>query len=285
MAPRARVKSARDCIASSHVLPMPAQYQDTTRRRRLYTQNVAKYIRVSTSLQDFQRQEDGLNQYIERNSNWKLYGSFDDMASGKNDQRVGFQNMMKAARGRRFQILILWDLDRLGRSLVDLISNCNELMSLGIDIHFINANMVLNNSPETQFTFHILGAAAQFERNLISRRTKEGIAAAKKRGVRFGSPLKITPAHHPKLIKMWEDGVTIPKMAKAFNVSTTTIRRYRRSLGLPARGKDHLRDITKRPEWASVALKNKSKYTHINGIENAMTWSQKRADEYWAKRA
>jgi DNA invertase Pin-like site-specific DNA recombinase len=207
------------------------------------------------------------------------------MASGKDDQRIGFQNMMKAARGRRFKILILWDLDRLGRSLVDLINNCNELMSLGIDIHFINANMVLNNSPETQFTFHILGAAAQFERNLISRRTKEGIAAAKKRGVRFGSPLKITPAHHPKLIKMWEDGVTIPKMAKAFNVSATTIRRYRRSLGLPARREDHLRDITKRPEWASVALKNKSKYTHINGIEKAMTWSQKKADEYWAKRA
>jgi len=41
----------------------------------------------------------------------------------------------------------------------------------------------------------------------------------------------------------------------------------------------------RRPEWASVALDNKSKYTHINGIENAVTWSQKRADEYWAKRA
>jgi hypothetical protein len=54
----------------------------------------------------------------------------------------------------------------------------------------------------------------------------------------------------------------------------------------PEEGKDQLRDIAKRPEWASVALDNKSKYTHINGIENAiMTWSQKRADEYWAKRA
>ena len=207
------------------------------------------------------------------------------MASGKNDQRVGFQNMMKAARCNRFQILVVWDLDRLGRSLVDLISNCNELMELGIEIHFVNANMVLNNSPETQFTFHILGAAAQFERNLISRRTREGMAAAKSRGVKFGSPLKIAPENHHKLIKMWEKGITIPKMAKAFNVSTTTIRRYRRSLGLPARGKDHLRDITKRPEWASVALDNKSKYTHINGIEKAMTWSQKKADEYWSKRA
>ena len=251
----------------------------------MISKRVVKYIRVSTDMQDFSRQEDGLNEYIERNKDWEFYASFDDMMTGKHDQRDGFQRMMKSARSHRFQVLVVWDLDRLGRSLVDLINNCNELMSLGIDIHFINANMVLNNSPETQFTFHILGAAAQFERNLISRRTKEGMAAAKSRGVKFGSPLKIAPENHHKLIKMWEDGVTIPKMAKAFNVSTTTIRRYRRSLGLPARGKDQLRDITKRPEWASVALKNKSKYTHINGIENAMTWSQKKADEYWAKRA
>ena len=250
-----------------------------------YTKTLGKYIRVSTTLQDFRRQEDGLNHYIEKYPNWNLFGSFDDMASGKDDQRIGFQNMLKAARCRRFQILVVWDLDRLGRSLVDLINNCNELMELGIEIHFVNANMVLNNSPETQFTFHILGAAAQFERNLISRRTREGMAAAKSRGVRFGSPLKIAPENHPKFIRMWDGGSTVSEIAKEFNVSNTTVKRYRKSLGLPARGKDQLRDITKRPEWASVALDNKSKYTHINGIENAMTWSQKRADEYWAKRA
>ena len=122
------MNSRGDCIASSPVLPTPALDHDTTRRRPLYTQNIAKYIRVSTSLQDFQRQEDGLNHYIDRKIDWKLYGSFDDRASGKSDQRIGFQNMMKAARGRRFQVLVVWDLDRLGRSLVDLISNCNELM-------------------------------------------------------------------------------------------------------------------------------------------------------------
>ena len=162
--------------------------------------------------------------------------------------------MMKAARSRRFQILVVWDLDRLGRSLVDLINNCNELMELGIEVHFVNANMVLNNSPETQFTFHILGAAAQFERNLISRRTREGMAAAKSRGVRFGSPLKIAPENHPKFIRMWDGGSTVSEIAREFNVSNTTVKRYRKSLGLPARGKDQLRDITKRPEWASVAF-------------------------------
>ena len=283
MAPGEGFETPRDFSQAFDDKP---QYQGTTRRRPcLHTKTVGKYIRVSTTLQDFRRQEDGLNHYIEKYHNWKLFGSFDDMASGKNDQRVGFQNMMKAARCRRFQILVVWDLDRLGRSLVDLINNCNELMELGIEIHFVNANMVLNNSPETQFTFHILGAAAQFERNLISRRTREGMAAAKSRGVRFGSPLKIAPENHPKFIRMWDGGSTVSEIAKEFNVSNTTVKRYRKSLGLPARGKDQLRDITKRPEWASVALDNKSKYTHINGIENAMTWSQKRADEYWAKRA
>ena len=93
---------------------------------------VAKYVRVSTNLQDFKRQEDGLNEYIKRNKDWKFYASFDDMITGKHDQRDGFQRMMKSARSHRFQVLVVWDLDRLGRSLVDLIHNCNELMKLKI---------------------------------------------------------------------------------------------------------------------------------------------------------
>ena len=56
---------------------------------------VAKYVRVSTNLQDFKRQEDGLNQYIERNNEGSFYASFDDMMTGKHDQRDGFQIMMK----------------------------------------------------------------------------------------------------------------------------------------------------------------------------------------------
>ena len=244
---------------------------------------VAKYIRVSTNLQDFRRQEDGLNEYVERNKDWELYASFDDMMTGKHDQRDGFQRMMKTARSHRFQVLVVWDLDRLGRSLVDLIHNCNELMKLKIQIHFINANMILNNSPETQFTFHILGAAAQFERNMISRRVKEGMDAAKKRGKKFGPPLKLGERKQNEFKQMWNDGVSAKTMMNYFKISKSTIMRYRRSLNLEARGEDNSKKMTERPEWTKVALSNKSKYVHLNGLEGSITLSQKKADRYWKK--
>ncbi len=244
---------------------------------------VAKYIRVSTNLQDFRRQEDGLNEYVERNKDWEFYASFDDMMTGKHDQRDGFQRMMKSARSHRFQVLVVWDLDRLGRSLVDLIHNCNELMKLKIQIHFINANMILNNSPETQFTFHILGAAAQFERNMISRRVKEGMDAAKKRGKKFGPPLKLGKRKQNEFRQMWNDGVSAKTMMNHFKISKSTIMRYRRSLNLEARGEDNSKKMTVRPEWTKVALSNKSKYVHLNGLEGSITLSQKEADRYWKK--
>ena len=244
---------------------------------------VAKYIRVSTNLQDFRRQEDGLNEYVERNKDWEFYASFDDMMTGKHDQRDGFQRMMKSARSHRFQVLVVWDLDRLGRSLVDLIHNCNELMKLKIQIHFINANMILNNSPETQFTFHILGAAAQFERNMISRRVKEGMDAAKKRGKKFGPPLKLGKRKQNEFRQMWNDGVSAKTMMNYFKISKSTIMRYRRSLNLEARGEDNSKKMTERPEWIKVALSNKSKYVHLNGLEGSITLPQKKADLYWKK--
>ena len=244
---------------------------------------VAKYVRVSTSLQDFRRQEDGLNEYVSRNAAWSFYASFDDMMTGKHDQRDGFQRMMTAARSNCFQVLVVWDLDRLGRSLVDLIHNCNELMKLNIQIHFVNANMVLTDSPETQFTFHILGAAAQFERNIISRRVKEGMDAAKRRGKKFGSPLKLGKKQQNEFRNMWNDGITVKEMMRHFKISKSTVMRYRRSLELDARGEDQFRKIPDRPEWTKVALTNKSKYVHLNGLEGSITLSQKDADRYWQR--
>ncbi len=244
---------------------------------------VAKYIRVSTNLQDFRRQEDGLNDYIERNKDWLFYASFDDMMTGKHDQRDGFQRMMKSARSNGFQILVVWDLDRLGRSLVDLIHNCNELMKLNIQIHFVNANMILNNSPETQFTFHILGASAQFERNLISRRVKEGMASAKRRGKKFGPPLKLGKRKQNEFKQMWTEGIAVKDMMNHFKISKSTIMRYRRSLELKPRGEDQYRKIPDRPEWTKVDLDNKSKYVHLNGLEGSITLPQKKADRYWKK--
>ena len=243
---------------------------------------VAKYIRVSTDMQDFSRQEDGLNEFISRNPNWVTFGSFDDVKSGKSDQRDGFRKMMNLARANQFQVLVVWDLDRFARSLTDLIKNCEELMQRGVDVYFVNQNIRMDTTPESQFTFHILGAAAQFERNLISRRTKEGMKAAKARGVKFGVPLKLGKKKQEMFKQLWNDGKKIGEIAKYFNISYSTVKRYRRSLNLEKRGKSNL--IPKRPEWAEHLLKNRRNKIHTYGIENANEWDQKRADKFWLNR-
>ena len=243
---------------------------------------VAKYIRVSTDMQDFSRQEDGLNEFISRNPNWVTFGSFDDVKSGKSDQRDGFRKMMNLARANQFQVLVVWDLDRFVRSLTDLIKNCEELMQRGVDVYFVNQNIRMDTTPESQFTFHILGAAAQFERNLISRRTKEGMKAAKARGVKFGVPLKLGKKKQEMFKQLWNDGKKVGEIAKYFDISYSTMKRYRRSLNLEQRGKSNL--IPKRPEWAEHLLKNRRNKIHTYGIENANEWDQKRADKFWSNR-
>ena len=243
---------------------------------------VAKYIRVSTDMQDFSRQEDGLNEFIGRNPNWTTFGCFDDVKSGKSDQREGFRKMMNLARANQFQVLVVWDLDRFARSLTDLIKNCEELMRGGVEIYFVNQNIRMDKTPESQFTFHILGAAAQFERNLISRRTKEGMASAKARGVKFGVPLKLGKKRQEEFKQMWNDGKKVGVIAKYFGISYSTVKRYRRSLDLEKRGKPNL--VPKRPEWTKHLLKNRRNKIHTYGIENANEWDQKRADVFWADR-
>ena len=243
---------------------------------------VAKYIRVSTDMQDFSRQEDGLNEFISRNPNWVTFGCFDDVKSGKSDQRDGFRKMMNLARANQFQVLVVWDLDRFARSLTDLIKNCEELMQGGVDVYFVNQNIRMDTTPESQFTFHILGAAAQFERNLISRRTKEGMKAAKARGVKFGVPLKLGKKKQEMFKQLWNDGKKVGEIAKYFDISYSTVKRYRRSLNLEKRGKSNL--IPKRPEWAEHLLKNRRNKIHTYGIENANEWDQKRADKFWLNR-
>ena len=243
---------------------------------------VAKYIRVSTDMQDFSRQEDGLNEFISRNPNWVTFGSFDDVKSGKSDQRDGFRKMMNLARANQFQVLVVWDLDRFARSLTDLIKNCEELMQGGVDVYFVNQNIRMDTTPESQFTFHILGAAAQFERNLISRRTKEGMKAAKARGVKFGVPLKLGKKKQEMFKQLWNDGKKVGEIAKYFDISYSTVKRYRRSLNLEKRGKSNL--VPKRPEWTKNLLKNRRNKIHTYGIENANEWDQKRADKFWLNR-
>ena len=111
-----------------------------------------------------------------RRAGWKINKEFiDDGYTGKNTSRPSFKEMMDLARKRRFDVLLVWKLDRLSRSLKDLINTLDELGHLGID--FISYDNKLDtSSPTGKLSYQIIGAAAEFERDTISERVKTGLS-------------------------------------------------------------------------------------------------------------
>ena len=117
---------------------------------------VAVYARVSTDKQKVDMQLQELSDFIKR-SGWKLYKQYIDHGyTGANTKRPDFSNMMIDARQRKFDILVVWKLDRLSRSLKDLINTLDELGHLGID--FISYDNHLDTStPTGKLVFQIIG--------------------------------------------------------------------------------------------------------------------------------
>ncbi|MBF0466982.1 MAG: recombinase family protein [Nitrospirae bacterium] len=151
------------------------------------SKTVAIYARVSTDKQKVDMQLRELRAFVQR-SGWSIYEEFIDQGyTGADIKRPALTLMMDAARKRKFDILLVWKLDRLSRSLKDLINTLDELGHLGID--FISYDNNLNTStPTGKLVFQIIGAVAEFEKDIIRERVKAGLANAKAKGKRLGRP-------------------------------------------------------------------------------------------------
>lgn len=142
------------------------------------------YARVSTADQNLDLQEDAL-------SKAGCEKIITDVASGKNAIRNGLEQLRQLLRPK--DVLVVWRLDRLGRSLQDLIALIKELEEQKIGFQSLQES-IDTTSPNGKLTFHIFGALAEFERNLIQERTRAGLAAARARG-RLGGRSKKLNAH------------------------------------------------------------------------------------------
>jgi DNA invertase Pin-like site-specific DNA recombinase len=138
---------------------------------------VAIYARVSTEDQDADKQEVALIEYCKR-ANYEIYKVYKDQAvSGSKTSRPQFDELLKDLRHYKFNCVMVTRLDRLGRSLQHLLSVLNEFNKKGI--HFISTTQNIDTtSASGRLQLQILGAFAEFERNLISERTKEGLKRA-----------------------------------------------------------------------------------------------------------
>jgi DNA invertase Pin-like site-specific DNA recombinase len=152
------------------------------------------------------------------------------------DQRPGFDAMHKDAARRRFNVVMVWSVDRLGRSLQDLCGFLSELHSLGIDL-FLHQQGLDTTTPAGKAMFQMMGVFAEFERAMIQERVRAGLARAKSEGKRIGRP-RIAPALEERIRK----ALAIPgrpgvrKIAEQFGVDPGTVQRISRPFEAPVGG-------------------------------------------------
>ena len=171
------------------------------------------YARVSTSEQDTQLQLDALHGVGCK----RIY---EEKQSGAKTDRPELQQCLKSLR--EGDVLIVWKLDRLGRSLQHLIEVISDLESRKVGFQSVTENIDTTNSTG-KLIFHIFGSLAEFERGLIRERVKAGLAAAKKKGVKFGRPDALTEKDKEMALAMFNGGATKIDIARHFNVTRQTI--------------------------------------------------------------
>jgi len=182
--------------------------------------NAATYLRVSRADQSSALQADETSQLVSRRE-WHLVESFaDEGISGATDKRPGFAAMMRAAKRRRFDVLVVWRTDRLFRSLTELVTTLAELESYGIGFTSVTEPFD-TTTPAGRLLVQLVGAFAEFERNVLIERTNSGIAAARRRGVVFGRPRVGFDAE--RALELRAQGASYARIASALRVSIGTV--------------------------------------------------------------
>jgi DNA invertase Pin-like site-specific DNA recombinase len=176
------------------------------------------YARVSTQDQTLNLQKDALKQ----SGCTKI---FTDTASGTKTERKGLQEALDYAR--KGDVLVVWKLDRLGRSLKNLIENITALESHGVGFKSITENIDTTSSGG-KLIFHIFGALAEFEKDIIRERTQAGLNAARARGKKGGRPKLLNTSKKVKtVLRLYNDrNNTIDEICQMVGISRATLYRY-----------------------------------------------------------
>ena len=152
---------------------------------------------------------------------------YEDHASGKRDDRPGMAAMLKALR--KGDTLLVWKLDRLGRDLRHLVNTVHDLAERGVAFRVLTGHgaSIDTTKPAGKLVFGIFAALAEFERELISERTKAGLASARARGRKGGAPFKMTPAKlRLAMAAMGKPETVVGQLCKELGVTRQTLYRH-----------------------------------------------------------
>ena len=146
-------------------------------------------------------------------------------------EAAGARRVIKDARRRRFDVVVCWRLDRLGRSLIDLLGTIQTLEACGVDL-YLDQQSIDTTSPAGRLMFQITGAFAEFERSMIRQRVRAGLRRAVEAGKRLGRP-KINPAIEKRIQSQLRAGKGILAVARECKVGTGTVHRIAKEIGRP----------------------------------------------------
>ncbi len=194
---------------------------------------VSLYARVSTTDQHPEVQLHALREYARARGLEVIEEFVDQGVSGAKDRRPALDRLLKDAQRRRFDLVACVKLDRLARSVRHLSTLAAEFEALGIGLVVLD-QAIDTTTPSGRLLFHVLGAIAEFERDLIRERTAAGMRAARRRGKRIGRPRAITGSASFALERGLSEGRSIRSLARELGVSRATVTAEVRRLGLTA---------------------------------------------------
>ena len=187
----------------------------------------ALYLRVSTIDQTTANQERELRQVAER-AGWevdKVYKDRGISGSKGRDKRPAFDALHKAAARREIDIVMAWSVDRLGRSLQDLVVFLSEIHAAGVDL-FLHQQGLDTTTPAGKALFQMMGVFAEFERSMIQERVRAGLRRAKDDGKKLGRP-RIARQLEERILAALKAGETIRGVADKFDVNPSTVQRIK----------------------------------------------------------
>jgi len=175
------------------------------------------YMRVSS---DSDRQSTNLQRDALLEAGVDVRNLFEDHASGAKDDRPGLTQALQFVHPS--DVLVVWKLDRLGRSLSHLLAIVNTLKEKGVAFRSLTEGMD-TSTASGELLFHVFGALAQYERALIQERVIAGLAAAKRRGRIGGRPIAIAGEKLDAIINALEGGMSKAAVCRNFEVKRTTL--------------------------------------------------------------
>jgi DNA invertase Pin-like site-specific DNA recombinase len=186
---------------------------------------VGVYLRVSTDSQTTENQRRELEAVAAR-SGWQVVGVYEDAgisgAKGR-DKRPGFDRLLKDATARKVNMIVAWSVDRLGRSLQDLVGFLNELLALKVDL-YLHQQALDTSTPSGRAMFQMLGVFSEFERCMIRERVNAGLARARAKGKKLGRRT-VKPSVEIRIRELRAEGMGILKIGRTVGVGTSVVQR------------------------------------------------------------